>query len=71
MHNRFMAVIQLAEGIYTAYCPEISETRVEGRTKLETLAALRVKVVQILDDRCATAIANASPSAMFETICIE
>ena len=66
-----MAVVEQVEGKYIAYCPEIPEARVEGRTKMESLVSLRVAVVQILDERRGRAIDNASPNAVFETITVE
>jgi hypothetical protein len=69
-HNKFMAVVEQVEGKYTAYCPEIPEAKVEGRTKTEVLVALRVAVVQILDERRGRAIDSASPNAVFDTISI-
>ncbi len=71
MENKFMAVVELVDGKYTAYCPEIPDAKVESLTKTEALAALRVAVVQILDKRRERAIDSASPNAVFETITVE
>jgi hypothetical protein len=70
MRNEFMAVVERAGGKHIAHCPEIPEAKGEGRTKMGALVALRVAVVQILDDRRERAVRCASQEAMFETITI-
>ena len=71
MRNEFMAVVRRTDDTYTAVCPEVPEALGEGRTKLGALVALRVAVVQILDERRATATRNAPADAMLEVICLE
>ena len=71
MHNSFMAVVEQNEDKYTAHCPEIPEARVESRTKIGALAALRVAVVHILDERRERAVDAATTNTTFETITVE
>ena len=71
MRNEFMAVVERAEGKFTAFCPELPGIGGEGRTKMGSLVALRVAVVQLLDDRRESAVRSAAPGAVFETISVE
>jgi hypothetical protein len=70
MHNTFMAVVERSDDKHTAYCPEIPEAKIESRTKIEALAALRVALIQILDERRGRAIDSATPNTIFETIAV-
>jgi len=70
MHNTFMAVVERSNDKYTAYCPEIPEVKVESQTKIEALAALRVVLIQTLDERRGRAIDNATPNTIFESITV-
>jgi predicted DNA-binding ribbon-helix-helix protein len=70
MENKFMAVVELVDGKFTAFCAEIPDAKVERPTKMEALSALRVAVIQILDQRRERAIDGASPNAVFEAIAI-
>jgi hypothetical protein len=68
MHNTFMAVVERVGDNHIAYCAEIPEAKVESRTMIGALAALRVAVVQIIDERRERAVDNATPNTLFETI---
>ena len=70
MHNTFMAVVERSADKHIAYCPEIPEAKIEGRTKIEALAGLRVALIQILDERRGRAIDSATPNTIFETITV-
>ena len=71
MRNEFLAIVKRTGEICTATCPEIPEVIGEGRTRMGALVALRVAVVQLLDQRRADATRHAPPDAVLETICIE
>jgi len=71
MRNEFMAVVRRTGDVHTAHCPEIPEAKGEGRTKMGALVALRVAVVQILDERRENAARTAPANAVLETIHVE
>jgi len=71
MRNEFLAIVERTGEKCTATCPEIPEVIGEGRTRMGALVALRIAVVQLLDQRRDDATRNAAPNAAFETISIE
>ena len=71
MCNEFMAVVERTAGTFTATCPEIPEAKGEGRTKMGALVALRVAVIQLLDERRDQAVRNVPADAVLDSIRIE
>ena len=51
MHNEFTAIIEQDEGLFVAYCPEISGANGQGKAKLEAIKSLSEAITAILDDR--------------------
>ena len=71
MRNEFMAVVRRQGDLHMAHCPEIPEAMAESSSKLGAIAALRVAIVQILDQRRQEAARELLAGAEFDVISLD
>ena len=51
MHNEFTAIVEVDEGWFIAYCPEVPGANGQGRTEEESIRSLGDAISLILEDR--------------------
>ena len=71
MRNEFTAVIEIEDGWFIAYCPEIPGANGQGRTKDAARESLADAIALILKDRREDGLRGVPADAIRETVALE
>ena len=70
MRNEFTAIIEVDEGWFIAYAPEVPGANGQGKTKEEALKSLSQAIELILLDRREDGLRGVPDSAIRETVTV-
>jgi len=71
MRHEFTAIVEVDEGWFVAYAPEVPGANGQGRSKEEALRSLGQAIELILQDRREDGLRGVPESAIRETVTIE